>query len=287
MSISRGVIFFLAGSTLSVGVLTAGAFWFGLQGLLLRQRTPARVSPQWTDLGPTPMGEKGFTPQGMTWVGKRLIFANTWKNERSRIYEYDPDGMRILRHFDMPAGAVHTSGLAWDGKHLWGVDYITNRAYCMDLEKSLADGRVAEVGSFDTTLKGTSASAFVPFEGGHVLAISDFMHSRRTIFVKPQDALKAKSAKGHIVFSYRNGGFSQGLEYVNGFLYESENKLGIDVINKIDLALLQAAGNARQATVAQISGPSKGIEDLAWDGKEFLYTSDESTFRFYKTCLAH
>ena len=48
--------------------------------------------------------------------------------------------MSAERYFDMPTAAVHTSGLAWDGEHLWAVDYISNCAYWIDLEASLAAG---------------------------------------------------------------------------------------------------------------------------------------------------
>ena len=257
-----------------------------LVGLVLRQDSARRVGLQWEDLGATPLGEKGFTPQGMTWAEGRILFANTWKDERSRVYEFDPDGLKPLRWFDMPAEAVHTSGLTWDGKRLWGVDFKSNRAYCIDLELSLSAGEVAVIGSFDTTLRGTSACCFVPEGDEKLLAVSDFMKSRRTIFVRPDAALRAGTATGHIAFSYRNEGFSQGLEYIDGFLYESENKIGIDVVNKMDMARLRETGSARKATVAQYNGPSKGIEDLAWDGRGSIYTSDETSFRFYRARLA-
>ena len=59
------------------------------------------------------------------------------------------------------------------------------------------------------------------------------------------------------------------------------NKRGVDVINQMDVGKLAATGRARAATVRQYDAPSKGVEDLAWDGT-WLYTSDETTFRFYR-----
>ena len=181
----------------------------------------------------------------------------------------------------MPSEAVHTSGLAWDDKHLWGVDYISNKAYCFDLETSLVQGKPAIVGSFHTTMKGTSACCIIPWKGQEYLAISDFNRSKRTVFVRMYEALKTSTAEGCIDFEYRNEGFSQGLEFVDGFLYESENKRGVDIINKIDLEKLFETRNSRLATVVQYPAPSRGVEDLAWDGSA-MWTSDESTFRFYQ-----
>lgn len=254
----------------------------GIANLLIKKRGEMFKKISWKDLGPTPLGEKRYTPQGLTYANGNLIFANTWKNTRSRVYEIDPKNMEIKRYFDMPPEAVHTSGLAWDGEYLWAVDYISNRGYCIDLEPSLSVGKVNIIGSFDTTLKGTSACCIVPWNGQNYLAISDFRRTRKTIFVRKEDAIKAKTAEGAIDFYYLNEYFSQGLEFAKGHLFESENKIGQNVINKIDLKKLEETQDSRKATIMQYSAPSNGVEDLAWDG-EYFWTSDESVFRFFKT----
>ena len=215
------------------------------------------------------------------WKGYFLL---SWKNTKSRVYEIAPKTMQILRTFDMPDGAVHTSGLAWDGKYLWAVDYISNRAYCMDLGPSFANKHVKIVGSFDTELESTSGCCMVEMDGGRYLAIPDFMQTRETVFVRPDDAMASGTADGAIDFRYQNEGFSQGLEFAIGFLWESENRLGINVVNKIDIEKLRRARNARGATVAQYNSPATGVEDLAWDGK-YMWTSDERVFKFFRTGL--
>lgn len=257
-------------------------FWyFGLFNLIVRHTGELVGKAVWEDMGPTPLSEEKYTPQGMAWVANKLVFANSWDDKRSRVYEIEPSNMEILRYFDMPPEAVHTSGLTWDGKHLWAVDYISNKGYCIDLEESLKAAEAKVVGEFDTTLKGTSACCIVWWEGREYLAISDFMRTKQTIFVKMHEAVKKGSAEGLIDFEYRNEGFSQGLEFAEGFLYESENKLGKNVVNKIDLEKLKETKKARRATVKQYPAPDKGVEDLAWDG-EYMWTSDEAVFRFFK-----
>ena len=262
-------------------VISIAVFKFGAHNLLRWQSGDKVGVMTWEDKGPVPLGDKGYTPQGLTWVPPHLIFANSWKDTRSRVYEIDPETMSIKRHFDMPDGAVHTSGLAWDGKLLWAVDYRSNRCYAIALEESLSRQDVKVVGSFDTTLAGTSACCLLPWNGETVLAISDFMNTRNTIFVRHHQALNSKTASGHIVFSYRNEGFSQGLEFFDEHLFESENRLGKNVINKMDLPLLREQQNSRAATVKQYLTSARGVEDLAWDGKA-LWTSDETVFRFFR-----
>lgn len=235
----------------------------------------------WEDKGPTPLAEKKFPPQGLTWVDGMLIFANSWKNERSRVYEIDPATMQVLRYFDMPKEAVHTSGLAWDGDYLWAVDYISHKAYCIELEPSLSQSTIKLKGSFATNLKGTSACCIVPYKDKNLLAISDFKNTKKTYLVRMYAAMEAGTMEDAVELAYQNEGLSQGLEFFNGHLYESENKFGRNIINKMDLKLLEKTRDAKKSTVKQYKAPSWGVEDLAWDG-HYLWTSDETKYRFYK-----
>ena len=273
--------------TLLTGTGVIVILHYGLWSLIVRQSGAKRATVQWEDLGPTPLGEKHYTPQGMTFARGKIVFANSWQNTRSRVYEIDPDDVSIGRTFDMPGEAVHTSGLGFDGQHLWAVDYVSNRCYKIDMEKSFETGQAVVTGSFATGLGGTSACCFLDYNGRRYLAISDFMRTRRTYIIRHEDALRqGRMTEDTVVFSYENEGFCQGLEWNGRYLFESEGKLGVDVVNQMDLSLLVQYGNARQATVRQMNAPSKGVEDLAWDGR-YMYTSDETTFRFYRTRLHH
>lgn len=239
---------------------------------------------KWEDLGATPMAERRYSPQGMTYMKGKIIFANSWKNSKSRVYELDPQTMRSSRFFDMPAQAVHTSGLAFDGEHLFAVDYISNRCYQIDPEISFAKQYASVVGSFATGLAGTSACCFLSFRGKKYLVISDFRNSFRTYIVDAQEAIGSGSMAGAVLFSYQNEGFSQGLEWDGKFLYESENKFGTNVINQMSVARLRSTGKARLSIYRQFNAPHRGVEDLAWDGSH-LYTSDEVSYHFYRTVL--
>jgi len=230
---------------------------------LLALGCAAKGDIEWQDMGRTPMAYMKYAPQGLTWVKGRLLFANTWRDIKSRVYEIDPESMRVLRWFDMPPEAVHTGGLAWDGSHLWAVDYSSDKAYKIDLEVSLGSCHAAVVGEFRTTLRGTSACCFMPWRGKPRLVISDFCNTGTTIVVDHHKALANGTARGAIVFRYKNQCFSQGLTYALGHLWESENRLSGSVVNMICLDRLKCCRNSAQATVARFAGPSTGIEDLA------------------------
>ena len=117
----------VAGLVAGCFVLACVAFsHFGLYRYLTRQPEEKRAHAVWEDKGAVPLAASKYTPQGLTWVSGKIIFANSWQNTQSRVYEFDPETMLVQRHFDMPAGAVHTSGLAWDGEYFWGVYYTNN-----------------------------------------------------------------------------------------------------------------------------------------------------------------
>jgi hypothetical protein len=288
----------------ALALLTVGvAAWLWARRVhafdLLRRRLDLQDHTDWTPIGPTPEGENRYTPQGLTWVEGRLIFANSWKNNRSRVYEIDPAEAAVGRWFDMPPEAVHTSGFAWDGHWLWAVDYISHLCYRIDLEVSFAEGKAVVEGSFRTGLGGSSACCLLEWNGERVLAISDFRNSRTTYFVRHHKALQQGHMRGCVVFTYRNEGFSQGLEWDGRYLYESENRLHEDIINQMDPAELARTRDAASAIVTQWVAPGcehrrwtkrvsdwiKGVEDLAFDEEGGLYTSDETTFTFYRTRL--
>jgi len=271
----------MTGAALLVAAVLVACYRYGVHNLFIRQEDGLVGKVTWEDMGPTPGADDGCTPQGIAWVNGRLMFASSCRDTLSRIYEIDPTNIVVLRAFDMPAEAVHTSGLSWDGSTLWAVDYISNKAYRIDLEPSLASGRAVVSGSFDTGLGGTSACAMVEWEGKSLLAISDFMRTGRTYLVRPEEALAAGNGLAAVEFSYENEGFSQGLEFAEGSLFETENKFRSAVVNRLDLARLKETGSARASIVKQYPAPDRGVEDLVL-GDGYMWTSDEHVFRIFR-----
>ena len=286
-----GVLLWITFSILLIAIILV--FKYGLYHLFLRHCKSMFQKRVWQVKGSTPGFKKGWSPQGLTWVKGKLIFANSWKNKRSRVYKINPRTMKEESYFDMPPEAVHTSGLCWDGKFLWAVDYKSNKGYKINLNESFKRKKAKVVGSFETGLKGTSACCIVPYGNSSkkekrkkkkFLAISDYMNSGKTYFVDQNKALKNGNMKKAIVFSYENEDFSQGLEFIDGYIYESENKIGRNVINKICLKDLKRTRNSFKSTTKQYCEPSWAVEDLCWDGT-FLWTSDEVSKKFYRIKL--
>ncbi len=224
--------------------------------------------------------ESKYSPQGMVWVGEKLLFSNSWNDTRSRVYHLNPENMEVLDYFDMPPEAVHTSGLGWDGTHIWAVDYSSNRIYQIELVTSFKNHKAEVLNSYPSGLQGTSACTIIQDAQKKYLAVSDFRNSKETIILDIDTLISFGNSQESIVMTYKNHGYSQGLHYSDGILYESENTFGKSRIYLYDFSVLLSGKDRNDALKEVIRGPGFGIEDIYLkNGK--IWTSDEVSFRFY------
>ena len=242
------------------------------------------IDVTWHTVGPTPMAAKKYAPQGMTFINGDLIMAESWNDTKTVLYVLrgDESGYQVISQVEMPPEAVHTSGLEWDGVYLWAVDFVSNRLYKINWQNSIDSGSVDVLDSCATGLKGSGSIARLRIDDTEVVAISDFMNTGRTYFVPTAKAFDDKGIPEKSIASYRNAYFVQGLMAKDGYLYETTNSLGLDVIYKIDTKLAIESEDYSNAVVARYEGPSKMIEDLAFDGTNW-WTSDESSYSLYTT----
>ncbi len=238
----------------------------------------------WVDLGPVPGAEGRYPPQGMTFVAGQLIFSEHWQDKKSMLYRVDPGGMKLLASAEMPPEAVHTSGLGWDGEHLFAVDYRSNLIYKLDLERTFASGKAVVVQQWPTGLEAASAMAVFRFNKIYHFAVSDFLHTGKTYVISREEMVQlgAKGLPELALVTYRNGGFSQGLTWDGHLLYEAVNSHGKDRIEVIDIA--EALGKRDSSLVRKLgsfTAPDGMVEDLGNDGTR-LWTSDEGSYRFFR-----
>ncbi len=245
---------------------------------------PSMQKPVWKNLGSTPSAAEKYTPQGLTYINGYLYLAESHNDEIGMVYKIDPsqDVGRIVASFKLPYDAVHTSGLAWDGHYLWAVDYVSKKLYQIDLAGSLSSGQAVTKNEYATGLDGPSAITIFNWQQDTYLAVSDFMNTKRTYILKHGSYKAGVSITEQSLFSFKNKVFSQGLTSDGQYLYEATNKVGKDVIYKLDLCKIFALKNFDQAVVEIYQAPADMVEDLAvGDGK--IWTSDESTFAIYST----
>lgn len=235
----------------------------------------------WVELGQTPNAANKFVPQGLTYIDGYLYLAESHDNKIGMVYQIDPsDGAKITGQFQLPDDAVHTSGLAWDGKYLWAVDYASLKLYQINLKVSLGAGKANVINSYETGLTGPSAITSFVWKNTPYLALSDFRNSNHT-YIIPHEKIKTDAAITEVaLFSFKNKIFSQGLTSDDQYLYEATNKIGEDIIYKLDLCKLFEAHNFDEALVETIQAPAGMVEDLAIGARK-IWTSDESTYRIY------
>ena len=268
---------------------SAGAFsfeWTRLFGFFDPPGGEGVCDVEWRDLGPTPARDKGHKPQGLAFIAGRLVLAQSENDESGRFYVYRIDGadLRLETSFPKPPGAVHTSGLAWDGENLWSVDHVSHRLYRIDFAESLERGRSVTTGSVATGLDGTGSITVLTRRGRRLLAIADFMASGRTYLVPIERALHPEPVAAKAVHSYRNGFFVQGIAFDGTYLYETNGVLGRDMILRIDVERAIETGDYAAATLAAFVAPGDKVEDIATDGRRF-WTTDEGDFRLFTSRL--
>lgn len=233
-----------------------------------------------SDIGPTPGVDAGYPPQGLTSIDGQLVHSHHENDLRSRLFWVDDD-FSVQRQLLLPAESVHASGLAWDGRSLWSVDYLANRLYRIDPKGDDGAGGVRVTGSWPTGLEGSSALTFIPSEEGGLIVVSDFLHTCRTWLV-PIEAIPGSTGGliDYAVGSYVNGCLSQGLVWTGSVLLESVGRVGEDRVLVIDVEpLLAGRGPAR--LLKRLRGPGPMAEDLATDGT-WVWTTDEHTYRAYR-----
>lgn len=250
---------------------------------------------RWRDVGPVPRAEERYKPQGLALVEDELWLTDHHRNRRSHLYRIDPETANVRMEVRMPEEARHPGGLTYDGSHLWAVDYVSARLYRIDPEATRDEGEVRIEASYPTGLP--AASALERFETGNrtCFAFSDFLWRQYTIppvpdgsrrtYLLPEERLPELGKAGVpelSVLSYDNGGYPQGLVWLDGFLLEAVNHHARDWIRVLDVDRALDCGDAdeieREAT---IPGPASMIEDLATDGTR-LWTTDEKTYRLYE-----
>lgn len=273
--------------------LASGGGRLGLGEYVLAAPTRGRES-DWRALARVPRAEQGYNPQGLTVAGSHLWLTDHHRNRHSFLYRLDPDTGEADVHARMPASARHPGGLAYDGTHLLALDYVSARLYRIDPRATVETGQAHLVDVAPTGLKAASALALARIDGRAYLVLSDYLWRLYLLPPVPDgsgltylvpldrvDELGPRSVPDLATLAYDNGGFSQGLAWLDGHLLEAVNNAGTDRIEILDVAAAVRDGDAGAVErLGSVAGPAWMIEDLATDGQR-VWTSDEGTYRLY------
>jgi len=236
----------------------------------------------WTELGPTPGAQADEVPQGLD-ASAQGFFLSTFQPEThsSHIYQLGPDGHTVLGSFRMPPDTGHTQGLCFHEPYLYAIDRDSRRCLELDPQASRERGHAVILRLFETGLFGSSACAFIVLDGQSYLAVSDYMHTRKTYFLNWQKALEQGNTEGAVFGWYRNTGLGQGLAFDGTYLYESAQSLGHDRVFQLDPGKALASKSLRSGVIQSFATPGRESKDLAVRGGNFII-SDQQTRRLYQ-----
>lgn len=250
--------------------------------------------------GNTPGTEQGAKPQGLVWHEDYFYFSNHFNDTKSLIYKINAKTLKVESSFTMPKDIKHAGGLAIRDNKLLVADYLSNTISTLDLNESFQRQEPIILGQQKTTLKGTSGLASYQDGNSFYLAVSDFLIpyfpkkiSRRKTHIFSANGNEQIVLSDESSFNYKSGRYSQGLTFsrLEGkvYLIESLNALirrgkfmkkATDLIRIYDFEKLK---RNEPSLVAEFDAPAGMVEDLAWnESTQTLWTSDESTYKFYQ-----
>ena len=192
--------------------------------LNLEELLTPKTSGVWEQVCSTPAG---YVPQGVALRCGRLYLSAHKGSRQSAFFELAADESRFDKVFDLPEDATHTSGIDFHPENqdlLFAVDYDSDQIYVIDFVKSKKEKAAVVLTKIESRLKGTSACCFVQVPRiGLRLLVTDFSAPAVNVFFAyDADRNKLEKEEG---LSYRNQGFSQGVTFHDGFVYETGNRL--------------------------------------------------------------
>jgi len=242
--------------------------------------SPSRTCA-WTELGPTPGAATGEVPQALTAFPQGFYFSTfSPADHRTRIYQLGPDTQAGSGSFLMPSETRRTQGLCFRDPYLYAVDLDSRQCYELDPQASLSRGQAVVLRMFQTGIFGAEACAFVVVQGSEYLALSDYMHTRRTYFLDWEQAFTQGKTDNAIRGWYHNAGFSQGLAFDGNRLYEANSSFGPDLVFQLDPARAMQTRSLRAAKLTSWSSAGKDPAGLAFREGSF-YTADHKNSHFY------
>lgn len=262
--------------------LTAGVFLLGTCAGLICLR--AAIDPHVESVAPLtecPDWKNDGIPQGLCRFDERtLAFTNHFNDRKSQLYFLDSDNLTVNAVWSLPDRARHTSGLARTPRYLVSADYITNELFFFAISALIPDQSLTESFSIPTGLTGTSGCAYFEHNGDAYLAVTDHRGTGRTYILDMNRLLRLRDFDKAIASTYRNHGFSQGIAYQSGQLFESSNTAtGMCSIQVRDVDDLFQLSNERASVTLIV--PMFGIQDLIVE-KGRILTSDEVDGHFYE-----
>lgn len=236
---------------------------------------------EWDRLGRVPDGVK---PQGITIKGGQIILSAHRNDVESLVYRFDETKAEFLLLFKMPKDATHTSGIAFhpkDNNLFFAVDYNSDKIYVLDWSASVKSGTAELIASVNSGYRGTSACCFVSTKRhGDCLVVTDFMNSQQNqMFGYDRETSLICPVEGQ---SYQNMGFSQGVAFHGGYVYETGNRL-IGQAYIVRHKLSDSIGRGRVAVDENWNAPAPKIEDLCFDKAGRMIVTDEQFNFLYRS----
>jgi len=208
-----------------------------------------------------------WVPQGLAYSDGYFYFSGVNDIGGSKVWKLNAT-FGVEDYFIMPDEAKHTSGLVvGDDGYLYAADYSSDKIYKIAMNTSFPSHSADVVDNFTTWLEGTSALCFADHLGLSRMLVSDYANTKKTYVVDYQSSFSTGSMVS--IADYTNNGWSQGLCYYNGLVYESGASMwGFDLDAAVE------AGSVLSIEITERGYQPPSPEDITFDGTNMWITSE-------------
>lgn len=234
---------------------------------------------------------KDYIAQGIIKYKDYIIFSIHKKEQKSIIIFFKDNGKKLeyINEIEMPLEATHTSDLTIYNDQLYAMDFYSNFIYKFNISEVENKIKIDFIDKAKINLDGRSFGSFGIIKKEEIvyLVATSFLGDNRIWVFDFNDLfIKKLGFEDSLVFETEGSFYTQGIYYQknNDSLFVSVNRLGVDLIFKINFSDFILNKDVNKAIEKTFLAPGRMIEDIYADD-DFIYTSDEETNKIYKASL--
>jgi phosphatidylglycerophosphate synthase len=183
--------------------------------------TGPTLSVSWKELAPPVSIGPDETLLGVGSYRNNLVVIGRTEDGEVQFRETSFDTAATLRSFIFPSHFEPAFGdLPVDGSTLLVVDNATRLLLGIDLEASFSAGRAIIALTLPLGTLRVTAMAVTVMDGRKRWLAANYLYTRRTYLVDPEEALKKGALPAGVVASYINCGFPSGMTVTGDYLFE-------------------------------------------------------------------
>lgn len=217
---------------------------------------------------------ENYRNRGIVAINNFILVVSTADNKESKlfIYKNENDKISFYKSLDLPSYLTQVKDIEFDGEYLYVIDDLLNKVYKLDLLKIMNEGVFDIVEEYSTGFASSATLATVDFNNEKFIVINDYIYSGYLYFCKSEFLTEGRTLKSQSSFKIKSEFYIKNLFCVGNDLYVLANKIGKDLIYKVDVAKAIYNGKLQPAIDRVILAPDSDLKGIGvMDNKLISY----------------